>query len=60
VRRTLLFYRPTSADYSTGETFEYAYDAAGNRTAMTDTAGAHSYTYDDANRLTSVDSVTYT
>jgi RHS repeat-associated protein len=55
-------YRLTSAVYSgtLTNTYAYAYDAAGNRTAMTDTAGTHSYTYDDANRLTSVDSVTYT
>jgi YD repeat-containing protein len=55
-------YRLTSAVYSgtLTNTYTYAYDAAGNRTAMTDTAGAHSYTYDDANRLTSVNSVTYT
>jgi len=52
--------RLTGADYSTGEQFEYAYDEVGNRTAMTDTAGVHTYTYDAANRLTSVDGVTYT
>jgi len=52
--------RLTGADYSTGESFEYAYDEVGNRTAMTDTTGAHTYTYDAANRLTSVDGVTYT
>ena len=43
------------AQYSTGERFEYAYDAAGNRTAMTTTAGATLYQYDAANRLTAVD-----
>ena len=32
--------RLTSATYSTGEQFDYAYDAVGNRTAMTTTAGA--------------------
>ena len=52
--------RLVKADYSTGESFEYAYDAVGNRTAMTDTAGVHTYTYDAANRLTSADGVTYT
>ncbi|MBI5744915.1 MAG: RHS repeat protein [Elusimicrobia bacterium] len=31
----------------------YAYDNAGNRTSMTDTAGQHSYGYDDLHRLTS-------
>jgi len=48
------------ADYSTGESFAYQYDAVGNRTAMTDTSSVHTYTYDAANRLTSVDDVTYT
>ena len=52
--------RLTGATYSTGESFEYQYDAVGNRTSMTDTTGAHTYTYDAANRLTSVDDVTYT
>ena len=57
--------RLASATYSTGGQFEYAYDAkqppaAGNRTAMTDTAGVHTYTYDAANRLTSADGVPYT
>ncbi|MFP4395115.1 MAG: PKD domain-containing protein, partial [Anaerolineales bacterium] len=46
--------RLTAADYSTGESFAYAYDAVGNRTAMTDTAGVHTYTYDAANRLTEI------
>ncbi len=52
--------RLVEADYSTGERFEYRYDAVGNRTAMTDTDGVHTYTYDSANRLTSVDGVAYT
>ncbi len=52
--------RLTEARYSTGEHFEYAYDAVGNRTAMTDALGTHTYTYDAANRLTSVDGVPYT
>jgi YD repeat-containing protein len=30
-------YRLTGADYSTGETFAYAYDAVGNRTVHTRT-----------------------
>jgi YD repeat-containing protein len=57
-------YRLTGADYSSGEQFEYAYDAVGNRQALTETLGvtptAHSYVYDQANRLTSVDGITYT
>ncbi|KRT69834.1 MAG: YD repeat-containing protein [candidate division NC10 bacterium CSP1-5] len=32
--------------------FSYAYDAAGNRTAMTEVAGTNSYAYDQLNRLT--------
>jgi YD repeat-containing protein len=48
--------RLTSADYSTGETFAYQYDAVGNRTAMTETTALDettvtTYTYDTANRL---------
>jgi RHS repeat-associated protein len=52
--------RLTAADYSTGENYAYQYDAVGNRTAMTDTQGTHTYTYDAANRLTSVDGIAYT
>ena len=56
--------RLTAADYrsttltagSTGEHFAYAYDAVGNRTAMTETTAlaettVTTYTYDAANRL---------
>ena len=61
-------YRLTSAAYSSGEVYTYTYDEVGNRTAMTDATGVHTYTYDAANRLvlskveglTSVDGVTYT
>lgn len=38
-----------------GETFavaQYTYDAAGNRTSMTDVIGTHRYTYDGLHRLT--------
>ena len=55
--------RLVGADYSTGERYAYAYDAVGNRTAMTTTLGATSvttYTYDAANRLTKVGNVVYT
>lgn len=45
-------HRLTGATYSTGESYAYAYDAVGNRVAMTDTTGTTTYTYDDANRLT--------
>jgi YD repeat-containing protein len=60
-------YRLTSAAYSDTQvyTYTYVYDKAGNRTAMTKTiastvAFTHAYEYDDANRLTNVDGVTYT
>jgi YD repeat-containing protein len=48
--------RLVEADYSTGESFEYAYDAIGNRKAMTvttplDETTVTTYTYDAANRL---------
>ncbi|MEW6364570.1 MAG: RHS repeat-associated core domain-containing protein [Acidobacteriota bacterium] len=33
--------------------FAYSYDAAGNRTSMTDPAGTHSFGYDDRYQLTS-------
>jgi len=55
--------RLITATYSTGESFEYRYDAVGNRTAMTTTLGATTvttYTYDAANRLTKVGDVVYT
>jgi RHS repeat-associated protein len=32
--------------------FTYAYDAGGNRTAVTDRSGSHAYQYDELNRLT--------
>jgi PKD repeat protein len=42
-------YRLTDADYSTGESFEYGYDAVGNRQALTETLGGsqtvHAYQY---------------
>ncbi len=53
-------YRLTQADYSTGEYFNYAYDAVGNRLSETTDTGTTTYTYDIANRLTSVDGVAYT
>jgi RHS repeat-associated protein len=55
--------RLVEADYSTGEQFQYAYDAVGNRTVHTatlDAATVTTYTYDAANRLTSAGGVTYT
>ena len=56
-------YRLTRAAYSSGETFEYEYDAVGNRLAYTRTLGSQvvtTYTYDAANRLTAVNGQAYT
>jgi YD repeat-containing protein len=49
-------HRLTGAEYSTGESFAYAYDAVGNRTAYTATTPLSgtlvtNYTYDAARRL---------
>jgi RHS repeat-associated protein len=55
--------RLTSATYSDGKSFQYEYDAVGNRTVSTQTITSTlvtSYTYDAANRLTSVNGVPYT
>jgi RHS repeat-associated protein len=52
-------YRLVQANYSSGEFFYYAYDAVGNRLTQTTHLETNSYTYDAANRLTSVDGVTY-
>lgn len=57
--------RLVDADYSTGESFEYQYDAVGNRKALTSTTPLSgtlvtTYTYDAANRLTRVGDTTYT
>jgi YD repeat-containing protein len=49
--------RLVGADYSSGEQFAYAYDAVGNRTAMTRTITSTlvtTYTYDAVNRLSVV------
>ncbi len=52
-------HRLTDASYGTDEHFAYSYDAVGNRTVMTDALGIHAYSYDAANRLTTVDSIPY-
>ncbi|MBN2003465.1 MAG: hypothetical protein JXA21_08930 [Anaerolineae bacterium] len=55
--------RLTGAYYSTGECFEYQYDAAGNRiiyTATVESTTVTTYTYNAANRLTKVGNVVYT
>jgi RHS repeat-associated protein len=53
-------YRLTAADYADGSFFRYTYDAVGNRQTEVTQAGTTTYTYDIANRLTSVGGVTYT
>jgi RHS repeat-associated protein len=40
--------------YSTAGSVDYEYDAAGNRTEMTDSTGVTTYTYDSLNRVTNV------
>lgn len=47
--------RPVSVDYSDATPdVTYAYDAAGNRTQMTDGSGTETYAYDSLSRLTGV------
>ena len=60
-------HRLTRADYSDGRYFVYAYDAVGNRltevacsATPTCTPVTTTYTYDDANRLETVNSAPYT
>jgi RHS repeat-associated protein len=53
-------YRLTEANYSTGDYYQYTYDAVGNRLTETTQLAVTSYQYDVVNRLASVDSVTYT
>jgi len=51
----------TAADYSHGQYFHYSYDAVGNRLTQEITGTVvTTYTYDIANRLTSVNGTTYT
>jgi len=56
--------RLTSASYSNNDHYFYTYDAVGNRKTQETLIGRvltnTTYSYDDANRLTSVDGVTYT
>jgi YD repeat-containing protein len=51
-------YRLEAADYSTGDSYAYAYDAVGNRlsqeTLLNSVSLATAYNYDDANRLLGV------
>ena len=57
-------YRLKEANYSTGDTYHYGYDAVGNRLTQDTQVGAiattTNYLYDDANRVQSVNGVTYT
>ena len=39
---------------NTGDSISYSYDAAGNRTGMSDGSGDSSYTYDGNNHLTGI------
>ncbi len=52
--------RLTSADYSDGQDFSYTYDAAGNRLTQVIGSTTTTYSYDNANRMISVDGLTYT
>jgi RHS repeat-associated protein len=52
--------RLVSAIYSDGTAFSYTYDAVGNRLTQQSLAGTNTYIYDAANRLSSVDGITYT
>ncbi len=58
--------RLTAAEYADGRSFDYSYDAAGNRlseTALTIPGQdplTNTYSYDDANRLSAVNGVAYT
>jgi RHS repeat-associated protein len=56
-------YRLLDADYSSGDTYAYTYDAVGNRqTQDSNVSGlelSFTYNYDIANRLTDVDGVPY-
>jgi RHS repeat-associated protein/CSLREA domain-containing protein len=56
--------RLTAADYSTSDYYHYTYDAVGNRLTQASRIGGQLsnsvYDYDDANRLRSVNGVTYT
>jgi RHS repeat-associated protein len=52
-------YRLTAADYSDGKLFHYTYDSVGNRLTQQTQAGTTTYTYDSANRLATVNGISY-
>jgi len=66
VTRTITYdydplYRLTSASSSDGDLFQYTYDAVGNRLSETTMGNVTlNYVYDNANRLSSVEGVSYT
>jgi YD repeat-containing protein len=53
-------YRLTQASYTSGESYQYTYDPAGNRLQQIINGDTTTYFYDAANRLTSMDGVGYT
>ncbi len=57
-------YRLTAADYSNGDYYHYVHDSVGNRLTQESLVEGqpttNTYVYDDANRLISVNGVTYT
>ncbi|PKO16677.1 MAG: hypothetical protein CVU39_07585 [Chloroflexi bacterium HGW-Chloroflexi-10] len=53
-------YRLTEANYNDGSYYHYEYDSVGNRLTETTQDATKTYAYDIANRLTSVDGVSYT
>ena len=52
--------RLISANYGDGNYFVYTYDAVGNQLSETTQFGTTTYTYDAANRLATVNAVSYT
>ena len=52
--------RLTAATYDSGEFFQYAYDAVGNRLNEATQVGSTDYVYDDANRLVDAGGVAFT
>jgi YD repeat-containing protein len=65
ITRTIVYtydnlYRLTDADYSTGENYQYSYDPVGNRLEQVINGDTTDYLYDAANRLSQVDSQSYT
>ncbi len=53
-------YHLTDANYTSGEQYQYSYDPVGNRLQQIIDGDTTAYLYDAANRLTSVDGVSYT